>query len=158
MTTCFMTLYISIAHAGLTAEDLDAIAKDASVSNASAGITGMLVHADGYFLQVLEGPEDTVRSLIAAISADSRHTDFHIILLGHAERRNFAEWSMGIVNLDALKSYEVLRDAKILTRFLALTEPEATADAALTALCFVHNRMIHTRESLHTLIHKPLAG
>ena len=42
-------------------------------STASRGITGVLVYAEGVFLQVLEGETEAITLLMARISRDLRH-------------------------------------------------------------------------------------
>ncbi len=64
---------------------------------------------DGYFLQVLEGPEAKVRDCYERISLDSRHK--LITLQGEAssEQRMMPTWSMGLVKADEkLKSSQAI--------------------------------------------------
>jgi hypothetical protein len=67
-------------------------------NNAWLGITGMLLHADGGFLQVLEGEADVVSALFDRIAADKRHWNSHVLLKRAAERM-FGAWSMGFHRL-----------------------------------------------------------
>jgi hypothetical protein len=63
-------------------------------NNAGAGLTGLLVAADGWFLQTLEGPRREVSTTFARIAADTRHFDFEIISAGPVDGRLFGRWSM----------------------------------------------------------------
>jgi hypothetical protein len=67
-------------------------------NNPPLAITGILLHADGGFLQVLEGEADTVSALFDRIAADKRHWNTHVLLKRMAERA-FGEWSMGFHRL-----------------------------------------------------------
>lgn len=67
-------------------------------NNPSLGITGILLHADGGFLQVLEGHGDTVAALFSRIAADRRHWNTHVLVKREADRA-FGEWSMGFHEL-----------------------------------------------------------
>jgi hypothetical protein len=49
-------------------------------NNTLLGITGLLLHIDGGFLQILEGDERAVRELYSRIAADRRHREPRILL------------------------------------------------------------------------------
>ena len=63
--------------------------------NCSIGVSGILLFADGTFLQVLEGEEASVRSLYEKIARDPRHKGVKIVLEREAKRRSFPDWAMG---------------------------------------------------------------
>lgn len=87
--------YCSRAANGVPAQrdDLAVIAATAQARNAREGITGALVAANGYYLQVLEGPPAAVESLIARLHADPRH--IHLVELDRSTvvRRLFGDTS-----------------------------------------------------------------
>lgn len=62
--------------------------------NRVVGISGLLLVAQGHFIQALEGGIDAVRMTYACIAMDPRHIDPHIISQGPAGQRLFAEWHM----------------------------------------------------------------
>ncbi|WP_405371930.1 MULTISPECIES: BLUF domain-containing protein [unclassified Microbacterium] len=64
-------------------------------NNARREVTGMLVYSEPDFIQILEGPSDSVRSLLAIIADDGRHTDVRVLLEETIAERRFAAWSMG---------------------------------------------------------------
>ena len=70
-------------------------------NNAAADVTGMLLHIDGGFLQILEGPDAAVEETFARIAADPRHTRVARLWREPAERRIFRDWSMGCDRLPA---------------------------------------------------------
>ena len=63
-------------------------------NNRNDSLTGLLATIQGNFIQVLEGPEATVRRAFDRISQDHRHTDIVIISASPAEARLFGEWNM----------------------------------------------------------------
>jgi len=141
-------MYLSLATRAFTEHDIDALAKQAAANNAQIGLTGMLIHADGYFMQVLEGDKHFVRHTVEIIRKDPRHTELLTILEGPASRRLFRSWSMGAINLGALRDSEVLRDAQILAEFLALSEPACVRHHTVAALRYMRTRMARARERL----------
>ena len=62
--------------------------------NRDVGLTGILLVAQGHFIQALEGKIDAVRNTYARISLDPRHSDLHIISQAPAQQRLFSEWNM----------------------------------------------------------------
>ena len=56
-------LYVSGASIHLGQADIQEILTASRRNNQRVGITGMLLWADGVFIQVLEGEPDTVRTL-----------------------------------------------------------------------------------------------
>jgi len=63
--------------------------------NRRHGITGYLLHYHGVFLQLLEGPRDTIQGLYARITRDPRHREVSLIAEGPIGQRLFEDWSMG---------------------------------------------------------------
>jgi hypothetical protein len=76
-------------------EDLHERAQD---NNAEDGITGALVYVDGFFLQILEGPQERVEGLMRRIDRDLRHGDVTILQAGEVESAAFTGWTMAYVS------------------------------------------------------------
>ena len=74
------------------------IAIEASQTNRTLGVSGILMAVDNFFLQVLEGQEDVVDSLLGKIGKDERHTDVRVLYRGALPDRIFGQWSMGCVH------------------------------------------------------------
>lgn len=91
------------------AETVASIVRQSKAHNGAAGITGLLCHSDGIFLQVLEGGRNAVSAIYNKIAADPRHRD--VVLLHYAEiaERRFSGWSMGQVNLGRLNPALLLK-------------------------------------------------
>nr|WP_254281389.1 BLUF domain-containing protein [Frigoribacterium sp. VKM Ac-2836] len=89
------TVYVSRSSYPFTDDDLANLLMTSRSNNARLGITGMLLHREGRFIQVLEGPEEAVRARLAVIARDPRHTAVHTIVDERVEDRLFPGWTMG---------------------------------------------------------------
>ncbi|HYO82621.1 MAG TPA: BLUF domain-containing protein [Bryobacteraceae bacterium] len=92
-------VYVSSARQEFSHADLFELLKRSRENNTRLGVTGMLLYNDGNFIQVLEGPEEAVRSLYSTIGADARHGGVICLLERSIERREFGDWSMAFRNL-----------------------------------------------------------
>ena len=90
--------YFSTATPGHGEADLGPILEVSRRNNSGAGVTGLLCHIDGSFLQFLEGEEAPVRETFERISRDPRHRDIVKVHEEGVTTRAFGEWSMGLVN------------------------------------------------------------
>ena len=75
------------------------ILHDARAYNEVDGITGVLLHDCGQFLQVIEGPDASISSLMERLQGDPRHKDFHVYEDVRTEIRLFKDWKMGFGDL-----------------------------------------------------------
>ena len=73
---------------------LNAILAAARHANPLLDITGALVCREDLYLQLLEGPEQAVRGLFAAIARDGRHMEVQVLADGPAAARLFPRWAM----------------------------------------------------------------
>jgi hypothetical protein len=72
--------------------------------NQDKQISGALIYGLGFFIQCLEGDEDTVHALYQKIGQDTRHYDVKIISEKSIDERHFPEWHMSLMNMSAYKS------------------------------------------------------
>ncbi len=96
----FQLLYASGAVGDLKDSELAEILRVSRSNNSQLGVTGVLLHANGTFIQVLEGDAAVVRTLAGRISRDPRHRNYMVLLEKESDSRAFAEWSMGFKKLD----------------------------------------------------------
>jgi hypothetical protein len=82
-------------------EVLAAILQTAQHLNKLRGITGMLLHANGSILQVLEGDHVEVSKTFQSIEFDPRHQDVFVISKNEIFQRQFTSWTMGLRHLSA---------------------------------------------------------
>lgn len=74
-----------------TLHDIVVVAKQ---HNPKHGITGVLFYIEETFLQVIEGEEANLRSLMTNIEADERHKNLTYLIDTTVEKRGFADWNM----------------------------------------------------------------
>ncbi|MEA3207579.1 MAG: hypothetical protein QOE70_636 [Chthoniobacter sp.] len=97
----FSLAYVSSAIHEFTKSELLDLMSKAAANNSQRGLTGMLLHKDGNFMQVLEGEEGTVRAIYSKIADDRRHRGLLILLQGHQPDRMFPAWSMTFRDLNS---------------------------------------------------------
>lgn len=93
----FRAIYHSVAAVECAASlraALDDILLTATGNNAPLGLTGALLAVDGRFLQVLEGPRDSVLQMLGRIAMDGRHHRFTPLDCAPADGRRFGDWLM----------------------------------------------------------------
>ncbi|MBC8050078.1 MAG: BLUF domain-containing protein [Chitinophagales bacterium] len=73
---------------------LAGILASALPNNTRDGITGALICREDIYLQLLEGPHDTVKALFARIMRDDRHMDPLVLISCDSEERIFPKWAM----------------------------------------------------------------
>ena len=106
----YNTVYCSRATAGVDAAAVDRIIQSSRRWNPENGITGLLVFGSGIFFQWLEGPRDTVTSLMERLRTDPRHEN--VVALTETEEvreRLFPNWDMELVTTTDIR--DVLQDA-----------------------------------------------
>jgi len=91
----YQIIYASAATRPIEEDELVGMLKLAREKNARLGITGMLLHCEGSFIQALEGPKDRVMDLLSAIRQDPRHARIAVLFEGPITNRSFSQWSMG---------------------------------------------------------------
>lgn len=88
-------LYLSHATQVISDEQLQDTLKSSRRDNPLLGITGVLFHGGGLFMQILEGPEQVVLRLYVKIMDDRRHSECRLVHISPANERMFQKWSMG---------------------------------------------------------------
>ena len=94
--------YVSTETGDLGSADMVELLTEARQINRSRDITGLLLHRDRSFYQVMEGPEDVVRQTFNSIEKDERHTAIDVLFEGEVDERDFPDWHMGFLNLDGV--------------------------------------------------------
>lgn len=94
--------YLSTAVRPPEVAEIEAILAASQARNAAAGVTGLLCHHDGSFLQFLEGEAPAVEATYARIARDERHHSLLRISNREIERRLFPDWTMALARPDAL--------------------------------------------------------
>lgn len=100
-------IYISTAVRPMGREDLVEILTKSRDNNQRNKITGLLLYAEGTFIQVLEGSQDDVLSTFHNITLDIRHKNVIKLLNDTLHERVFPKWSMGFAALSPGKLKEL---------------------------------------------------
>jgi hypothetical protein len=93
--------YTSRARLDLGEDDLAAIHQTARHLNALDGITGLLLFDGSRFLQIVEGAEEAIDTLVERLRMDPRHSAFEVRDERYVERRSFPDWSMELLRVNA---------------------------------------------------------
>jgi hypothetical protein len=94
----YQMIYSSQATAAMSIADLEEILVDARTGNEKRKVTGVLVYVDGVFLQILEGEEQALRTLMRSIASDSRHTNVKVFYEAEVDRPIFTSWRMAYLS------------------------------------------------------------
>jgi hypothetical protein len=70
--------------------------------NQTHHITGLLLHREDSFMQVIEGHRSQVLELYERIKADPRHQRVETLFEDEIEEREFSDWQMGFIELDGV--------------------------------------------------------
>ena len=108
-------VYASRAVDNVSQEQLLNILSQSKANNPEGGITGVLCSSGPIFLQCLEGGRMQVNALYNQIAADPRHSDVVILSYEEISERNFANWSMGLVNLKQVNPSLLLKYSETAT-------------------------------------------
>ena len=100
--------YTSLARLDLGDDELSAIHQTARHLNALDGITGLLLFDGTRFLQIVEGGETAIDSLVERLRLDRRHSAFVVRDERFVDRRSFSDWSMELLRVSA--GYQVARE------------------------------------------------
>ncbi len=99
MSSLFALVYTSQAIQSLDETTLMEIFAISRKNNLRDNITGFLIYREGYFLQLLEGPQTKVRQCFERIQKDQRHRALVLQGEAHPNERMMPDWSMGQVTL-----------------------------------------------------------
>ncbi|WP_142785352.1 BLUF domain-containing protein [Changchengzhania lutea] len=101
--------YVSSASHTIQEDELNSLFESTKTLNHLNSITGILLYLEGNFLQILEGEERQLKSLMEKIEMDDRHHNIIIILNKKNKVRIFKEYNSGF---SIIKSKSNLADLK----------------------------------------------
>lgn len=94
--------YASTETAPLGIAGLLTLLNDARDYNVAHGITGLLLHREDSFLQVIEGRKGDVLALYERIKRDPRHQRAEILFEEPIQQREYPDWRMAFIDLDGV--------------------------------------------------------
>lgn len=121
-------VYLSRAVNPLAYAELSTLVERCRVKNEAAGISGLLLHSAGNFIQVLEGEEIVITSLYAKIISDDRHSDLRMLFHRPAASRLFPEWGMQLASTTRMAQLDMDAVDRTLRR-LRLAPDAASVEA-----------------------------
>jgi len=140
-------IYSSSAREGLRYRDFMTIMEKAAETNSARLITGMLCYGGGKFLQALEGERTSVNALYHHIATDPRHSRCQLLSVEEISTRDFAEWSMKIVDWTDAASASAERKTILLKHSGSNTfDPDQMT--ARQACAFLHELAVSERALL----------
>jgi NAD(P)H-flavin reductase len=90
-------IYRSEMASSLNLPEVYAIMKEARQRNEAMSVTGVLLFNTQYFLQLIEGPEQSIDALYPSIERDRRHQKVERLVRRDISQRTWANWSMALV-------------------------------------------------------------
>lgn len=94
----FSVMYTSVAVKNMSDAELDDILETARKRNASYQVTGVLLYAEGRFMQYLEGGLSDLHEVLMHIKSSRQHCNLEIAELISIERRAYKGWTMAFVS------------------------------------------------------------
>lgn len=107
MSELIHLIYASTATREFSEEDLLQLLGNARAKNEGLRLTGMLLHTDNNFFQILEGEPEVVDQMFQHISQDERHTKVVSIIREPISQRSFGEWTMGFAPITSNDLQEI---------------------------------------------------
>ena len=134
----YFLIYRSQASRAVHEVTLPPLLRKARLHNERTRLGGLLLYANGEFMQILEGPEPALSQLYARIQADPRHYAVRTLAYGPIAERAFPDWCMAYAPTDA-------RELKKITGFLPLKTapgrtPHPNEEVAQLLRSFVQDR------------------
>ena len=130
-------IYTSSAAPGVGEAALRDILAASRRNNAAWHLSGLLMFAEGTFLQVVEGPVWPMARAMARIEADPRHANMQVMLDLENEARCFPAWAMASRELDGEGTFRLTQAE--MDAYLDADVPEAVK--ALIATFFRVQRL-----------------
>jgi hypothetical protein len=92
--------YSSTLSSPLVASELIGLLQSARKRNQELDVTGLLLHREDSFFQIIEGSRENVLAVFDRICSDQRHERITVLFEGPTVVREFSDWRMGFVELD----------------------------------------------------------
>jgi hypothetical protein len=143
-------VYASAATHPCSDEDLEQLLITSRTNNAIAGITGMLVHHEQSFVQLIEGSASALNLLFAKLRVDPRHHKVILLLRERIAARSFPDWAMGFAHMstEELKTIPGMNDFFARRTALATLTPSR----AIKFLMAFKSDGFHSSEGLRTFL------
>jgi hypothetical protein len=109
----FSIIYTSTATSFLSNQELEDILKSARQRNEKYQVTGVLLYADGRFMQYLEGALADLQEILGYVKSAKQHSEFEFREVLPVERRAYKNWSMAFVSPSVSAAVPLLMDRQM---------------------------------------------
>lgn len=116
--------YVSTLLDSLSPAEIEELLATSRDRNAAQQVTGVLLVRDRHVMQILEGPDRSVRDLYRQIEGDSRHFDVTTVWTSTSAERRFPDWSMGFEDLDEVADDSAADDLALSAAVRQTPDPE----------------------------------
>ena len=99
----YRLMYKSKSNSEITWNNVKGIMHSSDAHNRELGVSGILLATSSHYLQVLEGPYETINEIFMRIVKDDRHSDIKLVSFNAIDARLFEDWGMlgiGVFNLN----------------------------------------------------------
>ncbi len=100
-------VYLSSATRLLSDDDLTGLLRECRRHNEDNAVTGVLVHSEGNFMQMLEGPSQSIEHIMARVRASPLHRGIIELIDAPVSVREFGTWSMAFKQANAQQLFEL---------------------------------------------------
>ena len=143
MRSLISLIYTSRSTASFKEHEIPDLLQQVRITNAKQQVTGMLLYIGGSFLQVLEGPPESVDAMFNKLLADKRHTQLRLIATEPLPERAFEGWTMMHKTLDPVEADELIGESDFFTSPSWITELDPKGAKKLLLAASVRWRMEH---------------
>ncbi len=109
----YSIIYTSTATSFLSNQELEDILKSARQRNEKYQVTGVLLYADGRFMQYLEGALADLDEVLGYVKSAKQHSEFEFREVLPVERRAYKNWSMAFVSPSVSAAVPLLMDRQM---------------------------------------------
>ncbi len=128
-------VYMSACEVPPAQDELIDLLQRARSNNRRLDITGLLLYRNQRFIQILEGPRQSVETIYAVIRMDPMHDSVTTLVNLPAERRMFLEWSMAFAEI----SDEMADTVPGFSFFMKKTYPQSVGSEPTNVLAMLEN-------------------
>lgn len=100
MSALHCVVYVSAATRLFPQVELERLLADARAQNRQAQVTGILLYADGNFMQLLEGSEAALDAVMQRVRRSRRHSGIMTLLREPIAQREFGDWDMAFRRIE----------------------------------------------------------
>lgn len=126
MSDLIHIVYVSFSSKEMSEDEIIELLSEIRVKNEKQNVTGLLLHNNESFIQVIEGERNTINRLFEKIKSDPRHDNIVKLLDEPIHSRAFPDWSMGFQEITSAETANIPG----FSRFLISEEPEKEIEKA----------------------------